>query len=434
MRPALWPLRVPAFRRLAVVRLVDELGDWLGEVALAVLVFDRTGSAIATAALFLSMQFVPALTTPPLVARLDALPSRISLTALNAVQAAVFAMLALLSAHFWLPGIIALAAVGGGLAISGRALSRAAAAAVVTPHGMLREGNALLNIGFTAGAAAGPAIAGAVVAGAGARTALFADAASFGLVAILLFTTSGLPHVRGQVAGWFIRLRQGLAYVTERPQLRLLITAQTVAVVFFTLVIPIEVVFAKRTLGAGDAGYGYFLASWGTGMLAGSILFAALGRVSLRNLLLISTLAIGSAYLVIGASPTLALACIAAAGGGAGNGVQWVGLMTAVQQLTRLDYQGRVISLLESLAKAAPALGFVMGGVSTALFNPRVSYVLAGIGVLAVLAVASVALARAGWRGEPTEAARLEDEDTTEEADPGSRRAAPAAFEPPRPG
>jgi hypothetical protein len=102
------------------------------------------------------------------------------------------------------------------------------------------------------------------VSGAGARTALFADAASFGLVAILLFTTSGLPHVRGQVAGWFVRLRQGLGYVRERPQLRLLIAAQTVAVVFFTIVIPIDVVFAKRTFGAGDAGYGYFLASWGT--------------------------------------------------------------------------------------------------------------------------------------------------------------------------
>jgi hypothetical protein len=75
-----------------------------------------------------------------------------------------------------------------------------------------------------------------------------------------------------------------------------------------------------------------------------------------------------------------------------------------------------------------------MGGVTTAVFNPRVSYVLAGTGVLAVLAVASVALARAGWRGEPTEGTQLEDEDTIEEADPASRRAPPAALEPPGPG
>src|SRR5215207_8172520 len=398
MRPALWPLHISTFRRLTLVRLVDELGDWLGEVALAVLVFDRTGSPMATAALFLAMQFVPALTTPPLVARLEAFPSRISLTALNVVQAAVFAVLALL------------AVVGGGLAISGRAISRAAAAAVVTPHGMLREGNALLNIGFTAGAAAGPAVAGLVVAGAGPRTALFADAVSFGLVAILLATTSGLPDVRGHVASWLARLGEGLAYVKERPQLRLLLAAQTVAVVFFMIVIPIEVVFAKRTLDAGDAGYGYLLASWGAGMLAGSFIFAALRRVSLRWLLPISTLAIGGAYLLIGAAPTLAFACIVSAVGGAGNGVQWVGVMTAVQQLTRLEYQARVVSLLESLAKAAPALGFVIGGAAAALFNPRVSYVLAGTGVLVVLVIASVALARAGWRGEPTEEARFLEE------------------------
>jgi len=52
---ALHPLRLPAFRRLAAVRLVDELGDWLGEIALAVLVFDQTGSPLATAALFLAL-------------------------------------------------------------------------------------------------------------------------------------------------------------------------------------------------------------------------------------------------------------------------------------------------------------------------------------------------------------------------------------------
>ena len=55
MRPALRPLRLPAFRRLALVRFVDELGDWLGEIALAVLVFDQTGSPLATAALFLAL-------------------------------------------------------------------------------------------------------------------------------------------------------------------------------------------------------------------------------------------------------------------------------------------------------------------------------------------------------------------------------------------
>ena len=59
---------------------------------------------------------------------------------------------------------------------------------------------------------------------------------------------------------------------------------------FFALVIPIEVVFAKETLGAGDAGYGALLASWGAGMVVGGAAFALLRRIPLRVLLPISVL------------------------------------------------------------------------------------------------------------------------------------------------
>jgi MFS family permease len=398
---ALRPLRLPAFRRLAVVRFVDELGDWLGEIALAVLVFDQTGSPLATAALFLALQFAPALVTPPLVARLESLHSRVSLPVLSIVQAAAFAGLAVLSTDFSLVPVIALAMLAGALAVSGRALTRAAAAAVLTPHGLLREGNALLNIGFTAAAAAGPALAGVVVATAGPRTALFADAASFAAVALLLATASTLPRARPDAMRWRARLRMGLRYVSSHRQLRLLLAAQAMAFVFFAIVIPIEVVFAKRTLGAGDAGYGALLASWGGGMVLGGLAFAVLRRTPLHILLAISTLAIGFAYLGTGAAPTLLVACVASAIGGAGNGIQWVALITAVQQLTRADYQARVLSLLESLAAAMPGLGFVIGGVLAAIFDPRTSFAVAGAGVLAVLAIAAVALSRARWRGEP---------------------------------
>ena len=403
MPAALRPLRLPAFRRLALVRFVDELGDWLGEIALAVLVFDQTGSPLATAALFLALQFAPALATPPLVARLESLHSRVSLPVLSIVQAAAFAGLAALSTDFSLPPVIALAALAGALGTCGRTLTRAAAASVLTPHGMLRDGNALLNIGFTVGAAAGPALAGVVVATGGPRTALLADAASFAAAALLLATTSSLPRAKPEVAGWTTRLRRGLQYVSSHRQLRLLLTAQAMAFVFFAVVIPIEVVFAKETLGAGDAGYGALLASWGAGMVVGGLAFALLRRTELRILLPVSTLAIGCAYLATGAAPTLLVACLASSVGGAGNGIQWVALITAVQQLTRTDFQARVISVLESVGTAMPGLGFVIGGAVTAIFDPRASFVVAGAGVLAVLAIGSVALSRAGWRGEPVD-------------------------------
>ena len=129
-------------------------------------------------------------------------------------------------------------------------------------------------------------------------------------------------------------------------------------------------------------------------MVVGGLAFAVLRRTALRILLAASTLAIGGAYLATAAAPTLLVACLASVVGGTGNGIQWVALMTAVQQLTRADYQARVISLLESLATAMPGLGFVIGGAVAAVFSPRTSYAVAGAGVLAVLGIASLALSR----------------------------------------
>jgi predicted MFS family arabinose efflux permease len=413
MAAALRPLRIPAFPRLAIANLVNELGNWLGEIALAILVFDQTGSPLATAALFVGIHFVPALATPPLVSRVEYLPARSSLSLLYATEAAVFAALALFANDFLLGAVLVLAAIDGALASSARALTRAAAAGALRPAGLLREGNAILNIGFTAGAALGPAIAGVVVAGAGVQVALLADACSFLAVAALLASARALPRAEPEAAGVAERLRNGLRYVREHPLLRRLLGAQALAFVFFAVVIPIEVVFAKQTLDVGDAGYGALLASWGVGMVVGSLAFAALGRASLPALLAVSTLAIGCAYLATSVAPNLAVACAASAVGGIGNGVQWVALITAVQAVTATAYQARVVAMLEAIASAMPGVGFVIGGVVAASLDPRASYAVAGAGVLAVLAVALFMLRGADWTltgGEPSAGTNVVDQ------------------------
>lgn len=403
MAAALRPFRLPGFPSLGLAYFVNELGNWLGEIALAILVFDQTGSPMATAALFFGMHFTPAVLGPPIVARLESAPARVVLPALYAAEAAAFALLALLAAEFSLIAILALATFDGSIASAARTLTRASAAAVLAPAGQLRQGNALLNVAFTFGAAGGPAIAGVVVAGAGVQAALLADAASFVAVAVLLGLTRRLPNPDVDAANaddWRRRLRAGLAYVRLRPALGRLLGAQALAFIFFALVIPIEVVFAKQTLDAGDAGYGALLASWGVGMVLGSLLFATLGRVGLRTLLVVSTAAIGAAYLGTAVSPTLALACTASVVGGLGNGVQWIALVTAVQELTRAAYQARVLSLLEALASAMPGVGFLLGGAIASVFEPRIGFAVAGAGVIAILAVAAWAFRHVEWTPE----------------------------------
>ena len=399
---ALGPLRLAGFPSLSVAYFVNELGNWLGEIALAVLVYDQTGSPMATAALFCGMHFLPALLGPPIVARLEHLPARLTLPSLYAAEAVAFGALALLAHDFVLAVVLAIAVLDGSIASAARALTRASAAAVLAPAGQLREGNALLNIAFTTGAAGGPAIGGLVVAGAGTATALAADAISFLAVGTLLAVTTTLPspHTEPDEGGWSERLRLGLSYIAGRKTLRRLLGAQAAAIVFFSLVIPIEIFFAKQTLDAGDAGYGALLASWGAGMVLGSLAFAGLRAVALHTLLLGSTVAIGAAYLATAAAPTLLVACLASVVGGVGNGIQWTALVTAVQELTRATYQARVLALLEAIASAMPGVGFLLGGAITAIFAPRASYAIAGAGVLVVVVAAAAALRRVDWAPE----------------------------------
>src|SRR3954454_22351830 len=182
------PLRRPLFRRLALAYAIDELGDWMGIIALSVLVYDRTNSPIAIAALFLGTRFLPALFAPILVAHAERPPPRFALPVIFCGSAAALALLALLADQFSLAAVVAVAAVDGVFTLCGRALTRAVVATALMPSGELRSGNAILNIAFTGGAAVGPALAGLVVAGFGVQTALLLDAVSFYAVAWILFT------------------------------------------------------------------------------------------------------------------------------------------------------------------------------------------------------------------------------------------------------
>ena len=398
IRATLAPVRIPAFGNLAFAYLVNELGNWLGEIALAVLVFDATHSTLATAALFLAMQALPALAAPPLVARIERVPVGSVLPCLYLGEAAAFALLASVAHSFALGGLLAIAAVDGLMAASARALTRGTVVDLLGPRDLLREGNAVLNLAFTTAAAAGPALAGVVVAGVGPRGALLADAGSFAGAALVVALARGLPAARRLGRG-DRGIRAALDHVRARRPLRVLLGAQAAALVFFAVVIPIEVAFAKRTLDSGDVGYAALLASWGVGMVAGGMAFTALRRRSLAVLLAASTGAIGAAYLLTSVSPTLAIACLASTLGGVGNGVQFVGIVTAVQELTADAYQVRVASLLDAITRAAPGIGFAIGGIVATLVDPRASYVVAGVGVLAVLALSAARLRGTGWAG-----------------------------------
>ncbi len=55
--------------------------------------------------------------------------------------------------------------------------------------------------------------------------------------------------------------------------------------------------------------------------------------------------------------------------------------------------------MLEAIASAMPGVGFVIGGVVAEILDPRASFIVAGAGVLIVLAAAVLSLRNADWKG-----------------------------------
>lgn len=390
-------------RRILLAYSINEFGTWVGYVALAVGVYDRTRSALAVTALFVAARLLPAVLTPALVARIESFSRRGVLAGMYLLEAVATVGLALFVWRFSLPAVLVLVAIDGSAALAVGALQRATTAHIAAEEaeagaGALaseqrdaaiemaqRKANAALNVAFTVTVAIGPAIGGLIVAATGGPTALLLDAASFLVCAALLADV----RLRVQVAESSLaeRLRAGWEHLRAVPRLRALLLIEALGVVFFASVEPIEVIFAKSTLHAGAGGFGLLVAAWGVGMVIGGVFFARSTHRPLGPMLIWGTLAIGLSDMATSVSPTLAVACVVSVFGGVGNGIQWPSLISAVQRLTPAALQGRLMSGVEAIGALCPAIGFVIGGIITELSSPRIALFVAGSVAAAITAL-----------------------------------------------
>ncbi|HEX4718234.1 MAG TPA: MFS transporter [Thermoleophilaceae bacterium] len=373
MRESLRALRLPGLARLAGTLTLAELGETLASLALAVVVFGRSGSVLATGAFFVAARLGPAFASQPLAAFIDRRAGRRGLAICLAIEAVLFAVLA---APLPVAVLVVVPLVTGTLAVCCRSVTRAEATVRLTRAGQLRAGNSALNLGFAVAGTVGAAVGGGLAALTTPALPLFAAAACFAVGAVLMVRT---PRARpeAEAANAWAHFRQGLRAARSDRLAFTLIAVQTAALLAFMLVIPIEVVYAERDLGVGAGGYGALLATWGLGIVVGGALFAR-ARSPLLLLAATASLLVAVAYFGLAVAPGLVFACAASLLGGIGNGIQWVAVITALQERVPEALQVRVVGLLDAGAQLAPGLGFVVGSVLTALLSARATYAIAG--------------------------------------------------------
>ena len=381
---SLGPLRHAAFRRLATSYTLNELGWGFGTVALGLVVFDRTHSALAMTGLWICTLLIPALVGPAATAQLDRIGVRRVLPALYVAEAAIFAALALMTSSPLLVLVLVLATADGTLALVGRALTRAAVAATLKPSGDLDAGNTLLNVSFSLCFAIGPAIGGLVIAAWGVSAALWVSAGLFAAMSITLVTSRLLPPAHADVGEtWLARVRAGISHALGNVAVRRIFFAHAIALVCAAMISPIEVIWAKEVLGGGNSAYGIVLSAWGAGTLVSGLVLVGLWRplpVVTRIPLAAGTMGVGYVVMTLATSlPVGALGCFI---GGLGNGFYFVSVIQAIQERTADEYQGRVMGLLESTTAGGYGVGFLLAAAITELTSVRVTFAATAVGVI----------------------------------------------------
>ncbi len=383
-------LRVREFRVLWLADLQSLLGDQLARVALSVLTFTRTGSALATAAVY-SLTFLPALFGTPLGVLADRLPRRALLVCGDLARAALLALIAVPGMP--LVAVMALLFLAVLIGSPWKAAEAAMVADILAGEGYVLGSGLRLATGQAA-QLAGFAVGGIVVAAIGPHVALLVDAGTFAVsAAVLRLAIAARPAVRADGAGgsgW----RTGVAVVLHDPQLRSLLGYAWLVGAF---IVPegLAAPYAARH-GGGAQAVGLLLASAPAGVLISSLPFVRLVKPAARSRAVpILATATGLPLLACAANPGLLVTMLLWATSGALMAYQ-IQVMSAFVIAAPVRFRGQAIAFASSGMLAAQGLGLLIAGALTSIVST--SAVIAGAGALGSTLAALLALSGAHRR------------------------------------
>jgi MFS family permease len=399
-------LRYPDFRWLVSGLAVSQIGDWLYNLALVVLVYDRTHSAL-WAGVTTAARVVPVVVLGPLGGVLaDRFDRRRIMIACDLTRMGFMVLLAAVAA-FRLPVVLAPVIAAAATAAAAPYLPCVAA---VTPRVVddadLPGANAARSAVTGAGIILGPALGGVLLLLGSAASAFALNALTFGVsaLAVLAIRADGdsLTFAPRQAAdrpdGLLREVAQGAAALRAHPAALRLVGADTMCSLLYGAQ-TVLLLLVSRQVGLGAQGYGYMFAALGAGGLIGTALAGRLSRLPSRSVL--------AAALALAGLPTLLLAVIrwpAAAivlTGLTGMGALLVEILTETTLQRELDED--VFGRAYGLAFPAAIAGIVVGSV----IAPGLAALLGGSGALVVVGGAVLAYALLVLRGTDHAAAAI---------------------------
>jgi MFS family permease len=374
-------LAVGEFRALLGCEALSVLGDQVARVAVALLVYARTGSALAASATFAASYLTWLLAGTLLSTYADRYPRRSVMVVCDIGRAVVFAALALSGGATAL--VFTLLVVGTLFAPPFEA-ARSAVLADILPGDSYAAGNGVINAVAQGGQAAGFLLGGALVATLGSRNALLSDAATFLLSAVALrFVLAHRPLKRDVMArpGVLVDMREGLRLVRRTPTMRWLLGMALASAAMVTapegLAVPIAAAHAGGPFAAG-----VLTAALPFGFVLGSLGVLRLPGDRQRRMLTPLTVAGGLPLLLTPLMPGVASTAALWTLAGVGASMQVVA-NAAYVLATPPDFRGRAFGIASTLLLGIQGVMYLLAGAVAERVDPEV--------VVAALAAAGLA-------------------------------------------
>jgi hypothetical protein len=274
------PLRLPAFRRLALGKLLSQSGDWLTFAVLVGWTYERTGSTGHVAAFFLVRLLPPVLGGSLAAYVVDRLPKNRLLVWIEVARGVLVAIALVGVATVDLPLILVALGCSGILAAISGATAPSLVPSLVSDL-QLTAANATLGLAKDAAMALGALGAGVALSSIGPTAALSADLLTFAAAFVLFLPLRAMPAVeRPTPTG---QGQSALRYLLSSRALLLLVCSFAVATIATGLT-NASLPRLLGSLGFGSGGYGFGLGALAIGLALGGMLvgFARVGENAAR--------------------------------------------------------------------------------------------------------------------------------------------------------
>lgn len=381
-------LRVPGLTSVFVAHAVSMAGTVAAQVALSILVFERTGSPLLSA-LVLVCSFLPyALGGIALSSVSDRFPARRVLVCCDLVSAACIA-------GMLVPGLPVGALLGllllTGVVAPVFAGARAGSLAQLLDAELFPVGRSLLRAIAQVTVLAGFAVGAVAVAAVGPTWLLALDVVTFVASAALIgFGTPYTPAV-GRTGNTVQDSLTGLRYLWGNIPLRRLILLSWVVPAFSSMPDGLAVAYTAQT-GAATTAAGALFAGYSVGGILGELAAARLTPDTRRRLVIPLILLSQTPAIAFIAEPSVPIAAVLLAISGSGYAFNQ-GIDPLILNATGTEYRGRLFTVQTSGLMAIQGVSIALAGAIGTVLRPNLTICLAGlIGTTVTLLLARRAL------------------------------------------